>query len=777
MNRPVRAAMPPSTIPNIQFPPLRSINGARPTTGPSNPLKRSHSRTTHGELANARQSSNNAQDNEHSTAEDRRGARRKDLYLRSERMIASLFGNAIGTSDELRDRTTESKTNGAPAQDKHVKPDSKPKRNVRTINEDDYGDDEEEEEEQVQVVSPLQTKGTIEPNMNGVLSFTRSTSKSKSAPVDRRSTASSAEQPLSSEDLRMKLEVEKKAAEDVAKESFYTMFYTLENDRDAMLEQQKLDELDRQVEHEICGPGVGSNQAHNTANGGPQQGTLSNTNLGASSLTLKHLIARIDQKRSLVRASDAQLRSLMSEVRKNRSKWASEERVHQEELYEAAERVLMELKAMTEYAGPFLQKVNKRDAPDYHMVIKHPMDIGTMIKRLKQLQYKSKQDFVHDLDLIWANCLRYNADPNHFLRKKAEHMKKETARLIPLIPDVVVRDRAEVEAEERRMQIGEFEADDGEDSDEEPIIASRGRTAPSKKAKKGTGPVRKAPASAEEITPIPEARPVPSAAGMLSQLKNEHLRTDAESVTDGSQHGLTTPPLGNLTPSGANGTARSVTHGSQIDLSELDGMSSSVNGAGLGPTEEPDQEDDDYKTWKQITKKDRAQITAERHRLFRADRINPEEPALLRTKAGMRQWLRHQVSKSGEKSLSEDGVPIEKTGETGQATTLAEGIDGDEERQLPDYYDPLTAIPQINERINWIEDAEGEVIEQKEECLRMVPKGYFTSPQSSLAAKMDANIRQMQDTRKIVAKVGIVKQMQLQAQVSMPFDVVQGHRH
>jgi transcriptional activator SPT7 len=58
-----------------------------------------------------------------------------------------------------------------------------------------------------------------------------------------------------------------------------------------------------------------------------------------------------------------------TKVRKNRSKWASEENVGQEELYEAAEKVLSELKAMTEYSAPFLTRVNKREAPDYYNCI------------------------------------------------------------------------------------------------------------------------------------------------------------------------------------------------------------------------------------------------------------------------------------------------------------------------------------------------------------------------------------------------------------------------
>ena len=42
-----------------------------------------------------------------------------------------------------------------------------------------------------------------------------------------------------------------------------------------------------------------------------------------------------------------------------------------------------------------------------------------MTKKLKTVQYKSKAEFVSDLNLIWANCLKYNANPDHFLRKKA----------------------------------------------------------------------------------------------------------------------------------------------------------------------------------------------------------------------------------------------------------------------------------------------------------------------------------------------------------------------
>jgi transcriptional activator SPT7 len=129
-------------------------------------------------------------------------------------------------------------------------------------------------------------------------------------------------------------------------------------------------------------------------------------------------------------------------MKKSRSKWVRNEslqrsfyslynqahdyRIGQEQLYESLEWVLNSLKAYTEHSEPFLVKVNKRDVPDYYdskkkdiqrfqlrsyVVIKNPMDLGTITKKLQALQYMSKQDFANDLYLIWENCLTYNTAP------------------------------------------------------------------------------------------------------------------------------------------------------------------------------------------------------------------------------------------------------------------------------------------------------------------------------------------------------------------------------
>lgn len=376
-----------------------------------------------------------------------------------------------------------------------------------------------------------------------------------------------------------------------------------------------------------------------------------------------------------------------------------------------------------------------------------------MTKKLKTLAYKSKSEFVADLELIWSNCLKYNADVQHPLRRNANSMRREAEKLVPLIPDLTIRPRAEVEAEERRKQNG-GEDDGGDDSDDEPIMSSRGRKAGVKGAK-----ARKAAAGREDSTPGIDQKPTLQLNGLLGNLGHE----GSDAGMDGSQNGFATPPIGSITPGGINGIQGL---GSQADGIDIDGPS--INGLSLGQAlgaaADDLREDEEYKIWKQVTKKDRALVAKERNRLFRGDKLNEDQPALLRSKAGMRRWLRQQKQAQADNPRSDSNA---KTGKDAiQAPeTLAEGMEGEEERVLPDYYDSLSAIPDISPKLQWIEDADGGLVDRSDEFLRMVKPGHFTAPRSFLTSKVEANMRQMQETRKLCSKIGVIKQMQLQAQV------------
>jgi transcriptional activator SPT7 len=290
-------------------------------------------------------------------------------------------------------------------------------------------------------------------------------------------------------------------------------------------------------------------------------------------------------------------------------------------------------------------------------------------------------------------------------------------------------------------------------------MASRGRKAPGKKSKKGGTTTRKAPPAIVEGTPGAETKPLLASLGASANIRRDFLRADSDVPME---NGFTTPPPGTLTPVVTNGMPAEA--GSQADPSEGDGS----NELGAEPSEDPDVDDYEYTIWKQVTKKARAMIASERNRLFRNDRLNPEEPALLRSKAGMRRWMRQQKKMLPHEEPPTDAATPETDKDAPQGVsgeTLAEGMEEEDDTMLPDYYDPLSAIPEVDDRLKWEEDSEGNVVIHAEETLRMVPNGHFTSPESVLTRKMEANMRQMQETRKICAKIGIVKQMQLQSQV------------
>jgi CCR4-NOT transcriptional regulation complex NOT5 subunit len=72
----------------------------------------------------------------------------------------------------------------------------------------------------------------------------------------------------------------------------------------------------------------------------------------------------------------------------------------------------MVLKALWKhhFAWPFHQPVDasKLNLPDYHRIIKHPMDLGTIKKRLETNYYFSAKECIHDFQTMFTNCYVYN---------------------------------------------------------------------------------------------------------------------------------------------------------------------------------------------------------------------------------------------------------------------------------------------------------------------------------------------------------------------------------
>lgn len=143
----------------------------------------------------------------------------------------------------------------------------------------------------------------------------------------------------------------------------------------------------------------------------------------------------------------------LQEAKPTKSKWASTEKVGLEPLYEACEKVLAELKAYVPYSVPFLTKVNKREVPDYYDVIKNPMDLGTVGKKLKAFAYNSKQEFIDDLNLIWSNCFQYNVIEGNVYVLYAHQMKAKVSALADKIPESTLQESEEFEKIEMQLSM------------------------------------------------------------------------------------------------------------------------------------------------------------------------------------------------------------------------------------------------------------------------------------------------------------------------------------
>lgn len=61
------------------------------------------------------------------------------------------------------------------------------------------------------------------------------------------------------------------------------------------------------------------------------------------------------------------------------------------------------------YIWPFTQPVTEKDAPGYFDVVKNPMDISTIRRKIDSGSYATAQEFNDDLEQIIENCYKFNA--------------------------------------------------------------------------------------------------------------------------------------------------------------------------------------------------------------------------------------------------------------------------------------------------------------------------------------------------------------------------------
>ncbi|XP_034751583.1 bromodomain-containing protein 3-like isoform X2 [Etheostoma cragini] len=99
------------------------------------------------------------------------------------------------------------------------------------------------------------------------------------------------------------------------------------------------------------------------------------------------------------------------------------------------------------YAWPFYKPVDV-DAlglHDYRDIIKYPMDLGTVKKKLNGGEYQDEQAFAADVRLVFSNCYKYNP-PNHFVVTGAKKLQGVFETRFAKMPDVPVESLSPVTA-------------------------------------------------------------------------------------------------------------------------------------------------------------------------------------------------------------------------------------------------------------------------------------------------------------------------------------------
>lgn len=61
---------------------------------------------------------------------------------------------------------------------------------------------------------------------------------------------------------------------------------------------------------------------------------------------------------------------------------------------------------------------------DYHRVIKQPIDLGTIRKRLENNYYWSGKECIQDLNTMFSNCYVYNNKPGEHVVVMAQTLEK-----------------------------------------------------------------------------------------------------------------------------------------------------------------------------------------------------------------------------------------------------------------------------------------------------------------------------------------------------------------
>ncbi|XP_058465400.1 transcription initiation factor TFIID subunit 1 isoform X2 [Malaya genurostris] len=128
--------------------------------------------------------------------------------------------------------------------------------------------------------------------------------------------------------------------------------------------------------------------------------------------------------------------------------------------YMLSEYVNGPLKAMPE-SWPFLKPVNKRLVKDYYTIIRKPMDLEKVSKKVAAHKYHSRADLLQDIQLIADNCETYNGSEANFT-KQARHMVEVVSQALEAMDNMSLLEKNIALVQERARNEVDIDWEDDE---------------------------------------------------------------------------------------------------------------------------------------------------------------------------------------------------------------------------------------------------------------------------------------------------------------------------
>jgi hypothetical protein len=88
----------------------------------------------------------------------------------------------------------------------------------------------------------------------------------------------------------------------------------------------------------------------------------------------------------------------------------------------------------SDYSEPFKRAVTLKDAPDYNDVVKKPMDLTAIAKKVKSGSIRSWEELERELWLMMANCYVYNRPGSEVLEAANSVSPVSVCNLMELTP-------------------------------------------------------------------------------------------------------------------------------------------------------------------------------------------------------------------------------------------------------------------------------------------------------------------------------------------------------